>query len=229
MLWIQFTIGITNDLIDQPFDRVAKPEKPLISGLVNRQAAIIITVILIFLIFSFGMFLNYLVFIIMIFGFSLGLIYNLGIKRTIWSWIPFSIAVPTILICARLANGNGIISLHLFWAYFLGLFIGPALNMTNQMNKAEISAFSGERSLLLVLGVKKGQKLSFILFIISIFLILIFGMIFSKMKDVILLLSTLSFVFAIFFYFFVKTNQRRLLFPTGIIIVSLMGLTFLFY
>ena len=55
MLWVQFIIGITHDLLDQSYDKIAKPNKPLINGRVKTRDAKIITILLFFLLFLFGL------------------------------------------------------------------------------------------------------------------------------------------------------------------------------
>jgi len=228
MLWVQFFIGLTNDILDQPFDSIAKPTKPLISGVVKPWTAYILAVILSLLIVVFGLQINNLAFTSLLFVVFLGLSYNLGIKRTVWSWVPFALFIPTILICARLANGNGVISNNLiFWVYPLGLLLGPALNMANQMNMVEESAASGEKSLLHVLGIKKGKYFSVILLAGASIITFIASLLVSTSVVLIILFCSGALLSTLFFAIFAIRDSRKLLFPAGIATGTFLGLTLL--
>ncbi len=79
MLSIQFSIGLTNDLFDMNFDRVAKPWKPLVTNEASIKISYTILGILMLIsfisVYQFGI----PAMIVLYFGFLLGFIYNLGI------------------------------------------------------------------------------------------------------------------------------------------------------
>ncbi|MCH7851516.1 MAG: UbiA family prenyltransferase [Candidatus Marinimicrobia bacterium] len=165
MLLIQLTIGITNDLLDRPYDAAAKPSKPIASGQVNPGTALIMASGLLIGAMGLGLRLGPLPWGIMLFGLACGLAYNLGLKRTFISWLPHALAAPTLLLWVRAINGE--LPGALLWAYPLGLLLGPALNLANQLFGAEAAAASGERSFLYYVGVRQGRRLAAGLFLVT--------------------------------------------------------------
>ena len=144
MLLIQLTIGITNDLLDRPYDAAAKPSKPIASGQVNPRSALIMASGLLVGAMGLGLRFGPLPVGIMLFGLAFGLAYNLGLKRTFFSWLPHALAAPTLLLWVRAINGE--LPGALLWGYPLGLLLGPALNLANQLPGAAAAAARGARS-----------------------------------------------------------------------------------
>ena len=165
MLLIQFSIGASNDIFDRPFDALAKPGKPLPSGQVRLSMAWTIWGLLIggavILAWPFGL----LALAVMLFGLGCGLAYNAGLKRTPLSWLPHALAAPTILTWVWVIAGRPL--QPLLWIYPLGLLLGPALNIANQLAGAEAAQASGERSLVHSLGVIRAQRLAAGLFLLA--------------------------------------------------------------
>ena len=165
MLLIQFSIGASNDIFDRPFDALAKPGKPLPSGQVRLSMAWTIWSLLIggavILAWPFGL----LALAVMLFGLGCGLAYNAGLKRTPLSWLPHALAAPTILTWVWVIAGQPL--QPLLWVYPLGLLLGPALNIANQLAGAEAAEASGERSLVHSLGVIRAQRLAAGLFLLA--------------------------------------------------------------
>ena len=158
MLLIQFSIGTSNDIFDRPFDALAKPGKPLPSGQVSLFTAGTIWGLLIGGAVVLAKPFGWLALAVMLFGLGCGLAYNAGLKRTPLSWLPHALAAPTILTWVWVIGGRPL--LPLLWIYPLGLLLGPALNIANQLAGAEAAEASGERSLVHYLGAKTAQRLA---------------------------------------------------------------------
>ena len=165
MLLVQFSIGLSNDLLDEPFDAIAKPDKPIPGGRVNRRAAIALLAVLAMAGWALGLALGGLAFLVMILGQGCGVVYNLGVKRTGYSWLPHALAAPTLLLWVRVVNETA--SPAILWAYPLGLLLGPALNIANQLPGAEEAAISGEHNLVHQWGVAKARRLAAALFMLA--------------------------------------------------------------
>jgi 4-hydroxybenzoate polyprenyltransferase len=94
MLCIQAGIGATNDLVDAERDAGQKPGKPIPRGLVGRGFAQVVAIGA----FAVGLMLAAgsgatLVFLGAV-TIGIGLLYDLRLKGTAWSWLPFAIGIP---------------------------------------------------------------------------------------------------------------------------------------
>ena len=226
MLSIQFSIGLTNDLLDINFDRVAKPWKPLVNGNASIKASYTILVILLIIsflsVFQFGISAIFILY----FGFLLGITYNLGVKRTLFSWLPYSLAIPTVMVFARVIHENTNIS-FLILLYPLGLIAGPALNLSNQIPEAENAKLSGEYSLIHKLGIKTAGKISFVLLLALTILIILILSTLNQLNDISIILILIAIVLLTVYFFFLKMNFITFLWPCSILIISFLGLSYI--
>ena len=226
MLSIQFSIGITNDLLDIDFDSIAKPWKPLVNGTASIKMSYVVLAFLIIISFLSVFQLGFLAIFFLYFGFFLGIIYNFGFKRTVYSWLPYSLAIPTVMVYARIIQNNPNFFL-LVLLYPLGLLAGPALNIANQLPDAEEAKQSGENSLIHKLGIKTAEKLSVILL-----LLLLIGtglnlLILNDLNYVSMIFIILATLFILMYIFLLKRNFLILAWPISILIISLLGFSFL--
>ena len=224
MLLIQLTIGITNDLLDRPYDVAAKPSKPIASGQVNPGTALIMASGLLIGAMGLGLRFGPLPGGIMLFGLACGLAYNLGLKRTFISWLPHALAAPTLLLWVRAINGE--LPLVLLWAYPLGLLLGPALNLANQLFGAEAADASGERSLIHYVGIVPGRRLAAVLFVLTagcLPMVISISRLPVRTAVVGALAATgLSVVFLVV----AELDRRVVLWPLGLTIAAVLGLAF---
>lgn len=130
MLLFQFSIGIANDIVDTHDDRAAKPWKALARGAISRRAAVLMAAacaaggLMVTLPLPPGAWL------IGAGGLLCGLAYDVRLKRTPLSWLPWSIAFP--LIPAWVFTANETWSGLLWWTFPFGAGLGLALNLANQ-------------------------------------------------------------------------------------------------
>jgi 4-hydroxybenzoate polyprenyltransferase len=94
MLGGQLAIGAVNELVDLPFDSVGKPWKPLPSGDVSIRGAQAMVVVGLVMMVVFGERFGILALALLAAGTALGIAYDLWFKRTIWSWLPYLLALP---------------------------------------------------------------------------------------------------------------------------------------
>jgi 4-hydroxybenzoate polyprenyltransferase len=94
MLGGQLAIGAMNELVDLPFDTIGKPWKPLPSGDVSIRGARAMVVVGLILMVAFGWRFGILAFALLAAGTALGIAYDLWFKRTVWSWLPYFLALP---------------------------------------------------------------------------------------------------------------------------------------
>src|SRR6476469_8930825 len=94
MLGSQLAIGATNELVDADLDAIAKPDKPIPAGLVSKRGArtLAIAGLIAMVVFSAGF--GWGAFGLCALGTGAGVAYSFWFKRTIWSGIPYLIALP---------------------------------------------------------------------------------------------------------------------------------------
>lgn len=94
MTLLQFGIGTTNDVVDAPRDAGHKPGKPIPAGLVDVRPARLLALAC----FAAGLALATLVSpvlgILAWVVVAVGLAYDLRLKGTPWSWLPFAVGIP---------------------------------------------------------------------------------------------------------------------------------------
>ena len=130
MLCYQFAIGVANDLVDAVDDAKSKPWKAIPRGLVSRRTAVALVAGLA----GAGMLASSLLpgaaWLVGIAGLACGLAYDVQLKRTALSWLPFAIAFPLIPVWVFLALDRWA---GLLWMAFpLGALLGFALHLANQ-------------------------------------------------------------------------------------------------
>lgn len=131
MLCYQFAIGVTNDIFDTGDDARAKPWKALARGLISRRAAVSLAAGLAALGIVVTAGLPFGSWLIGIAGLACGLAYDVHLKRTTWSWLPFAIAFPLIPIWVftALEEWDGL----LWWVLLLGPLLGLALHLAHRL------------------------------------------------------------------------------------------------
>lgn len=130
MLCYQFAIGLANDIIDAEDDAVSKPWKALPRGLVTPRTAGILVMGLVGLGMLVTSGLPIDSWLLGIAGLGCGLIYDVQLKRTPWSWVPFSVAFPLIPVWVFTAFDTW--DALLWWVFPLGAVLGLALHLANQ-------------------------------------------------------------------------------------------------
>jgi 4-hydroxybenzoate polyprenyltransferase len=103
MLGGQLAIGALNELVDAELDALAKPWKPIPSGAVTRRGAWLVVALGLTAMVVFGARLGGLALILLALGTGLGLGYDLWMKRTPYSWLPYVLALPLLPIWVRTA------------------------------------------------------------------------------------------------------------------------------
>jgi len=154
MLGIQISIGALNDVVDAPLDAMAKPRKPIPSGLVGRRSAIVIALggaaIGIALSAVSGPWTA------LAGGACLGLgwLYDLRLSRTTWSWLPLSIALPLLPIHAWL-GAAGSVPDGLVLLVPIGVLGGAGLALSNGLVDVDRDARTDRRAVSVALGANR--------------------------------------------------------------------------
>ncbi len=141
MLLFQCAIGVTNDIVDADDDRLAKPWKPLARGDVSMSTArslavgcaaagLVVTIALPATAWAIGAL-----------GLACGLAYDLRLKRTALSWLPYSVALPLVPTWVFVAADRW--RPGLWWTLPLGAAMGLALHLANQAPDASDGPSAG--------------------------------------------------------------------------------------
>src|SRR5665647_3557622 len=94
MLTIQFSIGAFNDVLDAPADAVAGRSKPLVDGRIPARVALRVAGVA----GTVGLVLAALAgpaaALVALTGYGIGLAYDLRLKASPWSWLPYAMGIP---------------------------------------------------------------------------------------------------------------------------------------
>ena len=130
MLFYQFTIGLVNDLVDVSEDRSAKPWKPLVRGAISPRFALVVAVTCLVAALVLTSSVSRAAWLIGVAGFGCGLSYDVYLKRTELSWLPYAIGMPLVPVWVYVASDAW--RPLLWWSLPLGALIGFALHLANQ-------------------------------------------------------------------------------------------------
>lgn len=142
----QLSIGWSNDYLDAGRDRaVARPDKPVATGAlplrVAALAAVIALVIAALLSIALGWPGGAASFVIVVSGWA----YNVGLKGSVWSWVPYAVAFGMLPAVATLSalppRWPGA------WALAAGALLGIAAHLANVLPDVNDDAATGVRGL----------------------------------------------------------------------------------
>ncbi len=144
MLAIQFSIGAVNDLVDAPADARAGRSKPLVDGRVPARLAMGVAA----LAGPAGLVLAALAgpatALVALLGYGIGLAYDLRLKATPWSWLPYATGIPLLPVFAWI-GATGELPFPILVLAGLGVLGGGALAIANALADAGRDAASGRR------------------------------------------------------------------------------------
>jgi len=156
MLGGQLAIGATNELVDLPYDAVGKPWKPLPSGDVSIRGARAMLVAGLIMMVAFGSRFGTLPFALLAAGTGLGVAYDLWFKRTIWSWLPYLLALPLLPIWVFASLGKP--EPRLLLLYPLGALATVGVHFAQALPDVAIDRAAG----LWTATSRLGQRLTFV-------------------------------------------------------------------
>jgi len=154
MTALQFGIGATNDIVDAPRDAGHKPGKPIASGLVSRRVAGAVAIAG----FGVGLVLSSVsgaptvVLAIVVIG--IGLAYDLLLKGTAWSWLPFAVGIPLLPIFGWL-GATGTLPPVFGILVPVAVAAGAALAIANALADVKRDHAAGSASIATALGASR--------------------------------------------------------------------------
>jgi len=151
MIALQAGIGATNDAVDAPTDRGLKPGKPIPAGLVSVALARVVAVMA----FAAGIALAApsgppaVALSAVVIG--IGLAYDLRLKGTPWSWLPFAIGIPLLPVYGWL-GATGTLAPFFLVLVPVAAVAGGALAIANALVDHERDHAAGIQSVVTRLG-----------------------------------------------------------------------------
>jgi 4-hydroxybenzoate polyprenyltransferase len=150
MLGAQLAIGVVNELVDAELDAVAKPDKPIPAGLVSLRGARFVAILGVLLMSLLSVGFGWAAFMFCALGAGTGIAYSVWLKRTMWSWIPYLVALPLIPIWVWSALGR--VDSGLLAIYPVGAPAIVAVQVAQSLPDIEVDRQSHIRTLAVVLG-----------------------------------------------------------------------------
>jgi 4-hydroxybenzoate polyprenyltransferase len=163
----QFSISAFNDYFDRHIDR-GRAGKPVASGLISPRVAWSVGAVLgiasLLLSLPFGPWLTLFTAI----GLGGGLLYDVGLKYTVFSWLPFCIAFPTLPLWAWVGvHPSGDIPGRLFWVIPVAGVLVLGIHLADTIPDLDSDAEAGVRGLAHRFGLARSLTLCWTAFGLS--------------------------------------------------------------
>lgn len=158
MLLLQFSIGVANDWADAPADATANPAKAIPRGLVRRRTAAGLAVLLAVGGLVLAAAAGPLTLAVACVGLAAGLAYDLRLKGTRWSWLPYAVGIPLLPVFAWV-GATGRLPAALFVLIPLAVVAGAALAVANALADLERDRAAGTETVATALGIDRAQRL----------------------------------------------------------------------
>jgi 4-hydroxybenzoate polyprenyltransferase len=166
MLGAQLAIGAVNELADAELDAVAKPDKPIPAGLVTRRGAGLMAgcgaSMMAVLSLTFGV----ASFLLCTLGTLVGIAYSIWFKRSIWSWVPYLIALPLLPIWVWTALDT--LPAGLLAIYPIGAAAIIAVQIAQSLPDVTVDQETGVRTLAVVLGPDRARVVCWIALLVAV-------------------------------------------------------------
>jgi 4-hydroxybenzoate polyprenyltransferase len=150
MLPIQLCIGVINDVADLPADTVAQPYKPLVRGVLRRSTAAWVGVILGAIGLGVAATINLATLGLGAAALGAGLAYDLGLRRTVLSWVPWWGGMAVLPLTSYASAGA--IPSRLLVLVPLSALIAIGLQVANALPDIDTDRAAGVRSLPVLIG-----------------------------------------------------------------------------
>jgi 4-hydroxybenzoate polyprenyltransferase len=164
MTFLQLGIGTTNDIVDAPFDAGRKAGKPIPTGLVGRSRAVWLAVLFFAGGIALSASLGTAIVVLSLVVIAIGLAYDLRLKGTAWSWLPFACGIPVLPVFGWLAGAG---RLEPAFGVLLPAAVasGAALAIGNSLVDVERDRAAGRTSVAGALGERLAVRVEGLLFV----------------------------------------------------------------
>jgi 4-hydroxybenzoate polyprenyltransferase len=157
MALIQSAVGIFNEYYDRDLDAIAKPSRPIPSGLVSARWAFRLGWITVVLGLCAAATLGLFALLVLALGAAMGILYSVRFKRSVLSWLPYAIAYPIVPLWVCVSLGK--FSPEMLLIYPIALPFSIGIHLCNQLRDFNQDAQQGMRGLVQYLGEGTASKL----------------------------------------------------------------------
>jgi geranylgeranylglycerol-phosphate geranylgeranyltransferase len=164
MTALQAGIGATNDLVDAPRDAGHKPGKPIPAGLVSRPAGGLIALAAFGLGLALAASVSTLAAGLAVVVIAIGLAYDLVMKGTAWSWLPFAVGIPILPVFGWAGATGGLTPMFAVLVP-AAVAAGSALAISNSLVDVARDREAGASSVALALGERTARVVAMALLV----------------------------------------------------------------
>jgi 4-hydroxybenzoate polyprenyltransferase len=166
MLGGQLAVGATNEIVDVELDRISKPHKPLPSGLVSRRGAFSMVATGLALMVIGSLRFSLLAGLLCGLGTGIGITYSIWFKRTVWSWLPYVLAIPLLPVWVWVALASPPAAMMLLYPIAVPALI--AVHIAQSIPDLDGDSRAGIRNLTVYLGDHRARLACWILMGVSV-------------------------------------------------------------
>ncbi len=152
MFCLQAGIGTANDLVDAPADARLKPAKPIPLGLVSERMAERILAVALVIGLGLSGVSGLPTLALAMAGTAVGLAYDLRLKGTPWSWLPFAVGIPLLPLYGWVGANAGPVPSSVLVLLLAAVPAGAALAVANALGDLERDVAAGRSSVAFALG-----------------------------------------------------------------------------
>ena len=170
----QYAAGALNDAVDVEADAAADRGKPIQRGVISRRAVATAAVVAGVASLGFGLALGPATFVLAVVGLACAWSYDLWLKGTIFSALPFAIAVPVVPLFGYGAAGR--FPAVLWWAWPIGALLAVATHLADALPDVERDRATGVRGLATRLGVGRAAAVAAVCYGAAVLIALLSGL-----------------------------------------------------
>jgi len=159
---VSASVGSMNDFLDVDLDRRTKPEKPIARGDLGPRTAFAISVLSAVAGVLLSAALGLPVMVVALLVLASGLAYDVWLKGTLWSWVPYGIGIPALPVWGFLAAGK--FTPVLLLSFPLGALVSLALYLANTIPDLEGDTAYGIKGLAHRLGLQRSLIATWVCF-----------------------------------------------------------------
>ena len=163
---VSSAVGSMNDYLDVDLDRATKPTKPIARGDISQTTAFVVSIASAVIGVGMSFLLGFPVGSIALLVLASGLAYDVWLKGTLWSWVPYAIGIPALPVWSFLAADA--FTPILLLSFPLGALISLALQLANTVPDIEGDKSFGVVGLAHRLGVQASLVVIWTCFALSI-------------------------------------------------------------
>lgn len=155
MLGGQVAIGAVNELVDVNLDHASRPDKPIPAGIVSERGARLMAAAGIGVMVLLGATFDAVPLALLALGTGTGIAYSFWFKHTIWSWVPYLVALPLLPIWVWSTLDR--VDPALVAAWPIGASATIAVQIAQSLPDVESDRAAGIRTLAVALGAEQGR------------------------------------------------------------------------